>query len=79
MVLKFHGTRTHITITYRSFGILMKIRLSRICLKLLWEVVAAFDDMNYMVQTWNYLFLEIINNMLRSEITELKGNTNLNG
>lgn len=31
-----------------------------------WEMVAAFDDVNDMVQTWNYLSLEIINKQIRN-------------
>ena len=27
----------------------------------LWEIITAFDDVDDMVQTWNYSFLEIVN------------------
>ena len=53
-------------------GVLIKNYLSMICLKLIgrYSVVTAFDDVNDMVQTWNYLFLEIIYKHAPIEITK---------
>ena len=37
--------------------ILMHIKLAEVP----WETIAAFDKVDDMVRTWNYLFLEIVN------------------
>ena len=49
------------TITYRSFRHVNDNLFIKDLSEVPWEIIAAFDDVDDMVQTWNYLFLEIVN------------------
>ena len=53
--------KEHHTITYRSIKYFDEYSFVKDLSEAPWKMVAAFDDVNDMVQTWNCLFLEIIN------------------
>ena len=53
--------KKHHTITYRSFRHFNENMFIKDLAEVPWETIAAFDKVDDMVQTWNDLFLEIVN------------------
>ena len=53
--------KKHHTITYRSFRHFDGYMFIKDLAKVFWEIIAAFDKVGDMEQTWNGLFLEIVN------------------
>ena len=53
--------KKHHTITYRSFRHFDENMFIKDLAEVPWETIAAFDKVDDMVQTWNDLFLEIVN------------------
>ena len=54
-------SNTYQTITYRSFKNFDENRfISDLC-EVPWETIVHFDDIDEIVEVWNYMFLEVVN------------------
>ena len=54
-------SNTHQTITYRSFKNFDENRFISDLYEVPWETIEHFDNINEIVEVWNYMFLEVVN------------------
>lgn len=55
------GKHSHQTITYRSFKSFDENNFISDLLQVPWEIIGSFDSLDEIVETWNTMFLEVIN------------------
>ena len=71
--------KEHHAITYRSFRHFDENLFCKDLSEVPWEIIATFDDVDDMVQTWNRLFLEIVDKHAPIKQHRIKRNHNRNG